>query len=259
MASRGQGVVGGEVEEEEIQKSPSSRMGQVDTEEGGVGGHGGEEGGMGGHGGEKGGMGGHGGEEGGVVGEGREEEEVCTSESGEAVTSQHQCKPRKFDGTNDQGSPLRGSGSCAWSDSFLPRSAIEQTRNCSHVDRSLQHFIVEKLARVLLATENWIEVTNCDQTSAKTSRPPPTPNGTVLHTHRGTGSTSQCAAHHGREGGRDDVLGRFPLVEAATPGRDDASCSQIWGSPVKKLWNLGGIYMYVYARCNPIRGGLYTM
>ena len=45
-----------------------------------------------------------------------------------------------------------------WSERFVPRSATDQTRNCLHVDRSLQEFIVQTLSSHLLETENWIAI-----------------------------------------------------------------------------------------------------
>lgn len=45
-----------------------------------------------------------------------------------------------------------------WSDTFVPRSSSEQTRNCAHVDRDLQKYIINILTTELLKTENWIEI-----------------------------------------------------------------------------------------------------
>ncbi|CAI8049009.1 Probable tRNA (uracil-O(2)-)-methyltransferase, partial [Geodia barretti] len=53
------------------------------------------------------------------------------------------------------GGRCEGSG---WSERFVPRSATDQTRNCLHVDRSLQEFIVQTLSSHLLETENWIAI-----------------------------------------------------------------------------------------------------
>ena len=61
----------------------------------------------------------------------------------------------------------------AWAASFVPRSSTEQTRNCAHVDRSLQQFIIKTLTDVLLETENWVEVA-CETTSSGLSNSPST-------------------------------------------------------------------------------------
>ena len=46
-----------------------------------------------------------------------------------------------------------------WAANFKPRSGKECVRNCSQIDQSVKEHIVETLAKVLLQTENWVELT----------------------------------------------------------------------------------------------------
>ena len=47
----------------------------------------------------------------------------------------------------------------AWAANFKPRSGKECVRNCSQIDQSVKEHIVETLAKALLQTENWVEIT----------------------------------------------------------------------------------------------------
>lgn len=168
-----------------------------------------------------------------VVGSVREKGGVSPTESGEVRTSHH-----SEDGDiNEQGSPPQAHNSGAWSDGFLPRSSIEQTRNCSRVDRNLQQFIVDTLTKALLSTERWIELDQTTPTPPSTAR---TPAYSYSSTDSSVYCTTRCSGTAIREGKNENLKMSFPFTMAATPGNDVASYPANWGSPSLRHWNLGG-------------------
>jgi len=52
------------------------------------------------------------------------------------------------------------SASNLWAADFKPRPGKECVRNCSQIDRNVKEHIVETLARALLETENWVDISS---------------------------------------------------------------------------------------------------
>ena len=47
-----------------------------------------------------------------------------------------------------------------WAANFKPRSGKECVRNCSQIDQTVKEHIVQTIAKALLQTENWVELTS---------------------------------------------------------------------------------------------------
>ena len=165
--------------------------------------------------------------------------------------------------TEAPGAPGAGGRGGAWAASFVPRSSTEQTRNCAHVDRSLQQFIVKTLTDVLLKTENWVEVA-CETTSSGLSNSPSTAAASRTFTDS---SSDACSSSNNKTG---DSSAQWDYSECCSgSGSGDASRLSEWekvgggrGEREKEgehrgerhtaiRWNLGGestierdIYMY---------------
>lgn len=149
-------------------------------------------------------------------------------------------------------SSARGGGrGGAWSESFVPRSSTEQTRNCANVDRDLQQFIVKTLAGVLLETENWI---NIEKHSSKaliknSSTPTELSSGMCVSTPSASGRgckecvdsdanrAAECERGGGGKLGRGGGKGDRPNGTATRGNGEASSPDEAEGSPE---WNLGG-------------------
>ena len=116
--------------------------------------------------------------------------------------------------SNDQGSPRRVCHGDAWSEGFRPRSATEQTRNCSQVSLDLQEFIIGTLFTALLQTENWIRVMNSDP------HPPTTTNNLTDLAN----STAICTRSR-------DTNGSSTAESSANQSSPDNPCSTGLDSP----------------------------
>ena len=97
----------------------------------------------------------------------------------------------------------KGGVGTAWAGGFVPRSSLELTRNCSNIDRHLCEEIVATITRVLLETENWVEL-GTPYTHTHTDIPIHTHTLTThTHTtHTYTGQSSSSGSDNGRSGDR---------------------------------------------------------
>lgn len=96
------------------------------------------------------------------------------------------------------------SASNLWAADFKPRPGKECVRNCSQIDRNVKEHIVETLARALLETENWVDISSL--------------NGEV-----------ECASRSSAEGGEQK-----PLCCTRTNSLEQQL------SMGGRLWNCGG-------------------
>ena len=145
----------------------------------------------------------------------------CT-EGGGCVDKVRKATEKSLDSVAGGTVEVSEGGGGGWAERFVPRSATEQTRNCSRVDRTLQLLIVQTLTSRLLETHNWITipvglptstasvspttpagiptsnimcqssyVTLCDDASLKQPRPP-APKNTTNTSSR---SSTKCCGH----------------------------------------------------------------
>ena len=137
-----------------------------------------------------------------------------------------------------------------WSNGFVPRSATDQTRNCSRVERNLQLLIVQTLTSRLLQSENWITIIPSLIThTPHTHHSPHTPH-TAISTNNRTAQSfdASCEAPKLAEINGDVILGandvggndvtRDELSE--TEGKDEAMSSCLGSRGNICRWNLGG-------------------